>query len=144
SLGLARHQRLQGREGGGTGVGTIQRGDGRGLGASALGRHRGDAPGGGVWLGTTGGLLAWNDGTARFERVPGAPEAALYSIAFDGDGVAWLAGYGELGAYTWDGGALAPLRTFGAAEGLPVVAPGGVMVDDAGVVWLTTVRGLVR
>ncbi|MGY0610989.1 two-component regulator propeller domain-containing protein [Luteimonas sp. A501] len=144
SLWLASHQSIQVRDADGTVLDTLHRGDGRGLAASTVVEHMVRAPDGGVWLATTDGLLAWNDGTARFERVRGAPEAALYSIAFDGQGVAWLAGYGELGAYAWDGDALAPMRTFGAAEGLPMVAPGGVVVDDAGVVWLTTVRGLVR
>jgi len=144
SLWLGSHQSIQVRDASGRVVDTVHRGDGRGLDATAMVEQLVRAPDGGVWAATTQGLLAWNDGMRRFEPVPGAPEAATYSLASGADGVVWLAGYGELGAYAWDGVALAALRTVGASEGLPMVAPGGVVVDEAGVVWLTTVRGLVR
>ncbi|MGY1458944.1 ATP-binding protein [Luteimonas sp. A534] len=144
SLWLASHQSIQLRDARGRVLDTIHRGDGRGLGAAMLVEHLVHAPDGGVWVATSHGLLAWDDGLRKFEPVPGAPGTGVYSVALGIDGMVWLAGYGELGAFSWDGAALTRQRSVGAEQGLPMVAPGGVLVDDVGVVWLTTVRGLVR
>ncbi len=144
SLWLASHQSIQVRDAGGRVLDTIHRGDGRGLAAAAMVEHLVRAPNGGVWAATTHGLLSWNDGARRLEPVPGAPEAAVYSVDFGADGMVWLAGYGELGAYAWNGERLDRQRSVGASHGMPMVAPGGVVVDATGMVWLTTVRGLVR
>lgn len=143
SLWVASHQAVQLRGPDGRVLDTIVRGDGRGLEPTALVEHVAQAPDGGLWLATTGGLLAWDDGTRRFVEVPGAPDSAVYGIAVAGDSV-WLAGLGELLAYDWDGDSLALRARIGAEQGLPVVAPGGLVLDEAGVVWMTTVRGLVR
>ncbi len=143
SLWLGSHQTIQVRAPDGRVLDTIHRGAGRGLEESMAIEHLLHAPDGGIWVATSGGLLAWDEGTRRFVRVPGGPDAAVYSAAADGE-LVWLAGYGELCAYRWNGASLVPLRSVGAGQGMPMVAPGGVAVDDAGVVWLTTVRGLVR
>src|SRR5690606_5796603 len=123
---------------------TIHRGDGRGLGAPDMVEQLLRAPDGGLWAATSAGLLRWNDGERRLEPVPGAGGDAVYGVAVGPDGTVWLAGLGRLSAYAWDGASLEHLRTIGAVQGMPMVAPGGVIVDEAGVVWLTTVRGLVR
>ncbi|MBJ6978654.1 hybrid sensor histidine kinase/response regulator [Luteimonas sp. MC1895] len=141
---LASHQSVQARAPDGPVLDTIDRGSGRGLDDTDAVEQLMLAPDGGLWVATSGGLLAWDAGARRFAPVPGAPEAAVYSVAIAGDGTVWLAGYGELSSWAWDGASLRPLRVVGSAEGLPMVAPGGVMVDADGVVWLTTVRGLVR
>ena len=144
SLWLGSHQSIQVRDASGGVIDTIHRGDGRGLSASALVEQLVRAPDGGVWVATSEGLLAWNAGQRRFEPVPGAPAAAAHSVAFESGNTVWLAGHGELWAFRWDGARLVELRTVKASDGLPRVAPGGMVIDAAGVVWLTTVRGLVR
>src|SRR5690606_1534802 len=141
---LASHQAAQGRAPDGRVLDTVHRGDGRGPGPEAQCEHMVPAPDGGVWLATTEGLYAWNDGARVFEPLPGAPRSAVYSIAFGPAGRVWLAGYGELAAHEWNGVELARVFRAGPEEELPEVVPGGMVVDASGVVWLTTVRGLVR
>lgn len=144
TLWLASHQSVQRRTAQGAVLDTIHRGDGRGLEADWMIEHLLLSPGGGLWLATTGGLLAWDEGAAAFAPVPGAPASAVYGVTASADGRVWLAGYGELSEHRWDGRLLSQLRSVGTAEGLPMVAPGGVVVDGGGAVWLTTARGLVR
>lgn len=144
TLWLASHQSIQLRDDGGRVLDTIDRGTGRGLDANTSIEQLLLAPDGGIWAVTSAGLLAWDDGARVFAPVPGAPGAAAFSVAIAGDGTVWLAGYGELSSWRWDGASLQPLQRVGQADGLPMVAPGGVVVDAAGIVWLTTVRGLVR
>src|SRR5690606_7827964 len=138
SLWLASHESVQVRDADGRVLDTIHRGDGRGLQSEDVVEHLLGAPDGGVWAATTGGLLAWNDGARRFAPVPGAPVVPAYGVALGSDGLVWLAGYGQLLALRWDGEALVLLDTVDARHGLPMVAPGGVLVDAAGVVWLST------
>ncbi|NLA68036.1 MAG: response regulator [Gammaproteobacteria bacterium] len=144
TLWLASHQSIQVRDARGRVIDTIHRGEPGGPAPGAQVEHMMRAPAGGVWLATTGGLLAWNDGARSFDPVPGAPDMALHSIAVGPGGEIWLAGHGDLRAYAWDGARLSLVRTAGAEDGVPVVSPGGMVVDDTGVIWLTTVRGLVR
>ena len=143
TLWLASHQSIQVRAADGRVLETVHRGDGRGLAADALVESLVRAPDGGVWAATTRGLSAWDDGARRFDPVPGAPASATYGVALQGDH-AWLAGLGTLARYAWDGQSLARERTVAADQGMPLVAPGGVVVDATGVAWVTTVRGLVR
>ncbi len=76
--------------------------------------------------------------------MPGAPAAHIFTYTIAPDGTVWLARSGMLAAYDWDGARLVLKRTVDAQQGLPAVAPGGVAVDALGVVWMTTVRGLIR
>ena len=147
TLWLATLHSAQLRDVDGSVLETLHRGDGRGLGFKDSIEQLARAPDGGLWLVGSGGLRAWNAGSRRFEPIPGAPGIALYGVAIvagtDGHRI-WLAGNGVLSVYRWDGASLHHLDTIDAAQGLPAVAPGGVLVDDAGVVWMTTARGLVR
>jgi signal transduction histidine kinase/sugar lactone lactonase YvrE len=99
---------------------------------------------GALWLAGTQGLLTWNEGNRRFEPVPGAPAGGLYGFDVDPDGNVWLAGFGSLLQARWDGAALRVVNRYGQADGLPPLAPSGLTVDGAGIVWLTSMRGLVR
>ena len=147
TLWLATLHSVQHRDRAGRVLDTVHRGDGRGLGFNDSVEQLARAPDGGLWLVGSGGLRTWNDGLRRFEAIPGAPGIALQGVAIEasGDGHRiWLAGNGVLSVYRWDGASLHHLDTVDAAQGLPTVAPGGVLVDDAGVVWMTTARGLVR
>lgn len=123
---------------------TVLAGDGRGLPPDTRIEQMAPAPDGGLWAVGTTGVHAWNDGARRFEPVPGAPSAHIHSFAIAPDGAVWLARSGMLAAYAWDGAGMKLQRTVDMQQGLPAVAPGGVAVDPLGVVWMTTVRGLVR
>jgi hypothetical protein len=56
----------------------------------------------------------------------------------------WAAGFGTLEAYRWDGVRLQRESSLGARAGLPMTEARGLIVDSAGLVWMTTTRGLVR
>ncbi len=101
------------------------------------------APDGGLWVAGVQGLLMWNDGARRFEPVPGAPAQDIYGFVATERAV-WLAGFGTLDQYRWDGAALALLKHFDQRQGLPRLAPSGLTIDRNGVLWLTSMRGLVR
>lgn len=144
SLWLAGINGVQLRDAEGRVLDGLRAGDGRGIPRGFAIEQMDRAPDGGLWLAGSAGLLAWNDGARRFEPVPGAPAAELYSFAVDRDGTVWLAGNGVLTGHRWDGERLRPWRTVDAAQGLPAVAPAGVVADATGVLWMTTVRGLLR
>jgi signal transduction histidine kinase/CheY-like chemotaxis protein len=101
-------------------------------------------PDGALWLAGEQGLLTWNAGTHRFEAVSGASVSDLYGVAFDAQGAVWLAGFGTLVQCRWDGAALHVVARYGETDGLPQLAPNGLIVDRAGIAWLTSMRGLVR
>jgi signal transduction histidine kinase/CheY-like chemotaxis protein/sugar lactone lactonase YvrE len=122
----------------------VRSGDGRGLSAGILVRQLARAPDGGLWMASSHGLSSWNAGARRFEPVPGAPRQSLAGFAVDASGKVWLAGMGSLSSWRWDGATLSPLRTLDADDGIPAVLPSGIVVDGAGMLWMTSVRGLVR
>ncbi|WP_243412193.1 ATP-binding protein [Cognatiluteimonas telluris] len=100
---------------------------------------------GGIWIAGSNGLLAWNAGDHRFQPVPGVLDATVYGFALDADAhTVWIARFGALEAYRWQGDGLRLQRRFDARQGLPAVAPNGLTIDSNGVVWLTSVRGLIR
>ncbi len=144
SLWIASHRGVQLRAADGRVLDTVLAGDGRGLRADAVLEQVERAPDGGLWAVGATGVLAWNDGARRFESVPGAPAAHFYGFAVAADGRVWLARNGVLAAYGWDGATLSLQRTVDREQGLPAVAAGGIAVDALGVVWMTTMRGLVR
>ena len=122
----------------------IVAGDGRGLENSSSLQQLDLGPDGALWAATRTGLLMWNDGARRFEPVPGGPDWQVFAFGFGPGDTVWLGGNGILAAYRWNGAGLVAERTVDAKQGLPAVAPGGLAVDDLGVVWMTTTRGLVR
>lgn len=101
-------------------------------------------PDGALWLATSGGLLMWNAGERRFQPVPGGPDWQVFAFGFAPDDTVWVAGNGVLMSYRWTGVELVAERTVDARQGLPAVAPGALIPDETGVVWMTTPRGLVR
>lgn len=131
------------RDLGGRVLDVIQAGDGRGVPAGTVVEQLVRAPDGGVWLATNRGLLMWNAGGRRFEPVPGALAETIHAITIAGDRV-WTAGMGTLTGYKWNGGALVRIHSAGAADGLPMVEPKGIALDDTGTVWGISVRGLLR
>lgn len=103
----------------------------------------GIAPDGAIWVAGTQGLLVWNAGAHRFDAVPGAPVGEVAGFALADDTV-WLAGFGSLGQYHWDGARLTPIAQFDHRQGLPQLLPSGLTVDRSGLVWMTSMRGLIR
>ncbi|HET6435764.1 MAG TPA: ATP-binding protein, partial [Xanthomonadaceae bacterium] len=135
---------VQQRDGDGRVLDSILPDGGRGLRRGETLRQAAPGPDGALWLAGTQGLLTWNAGNRRFEAVPGAPAGGLYGFAADHEGDVWLAGFGSLLHARWDGAALAPAARYGQADGLPPIAPSGLTVDSNGIVWMTSMRGLVR
>ncbi|WP_045737324.1 ATP-binding protein [Xanthomonas sp. MUS 060] len=101
-------------------------------------------PQGQPWLIGSRGVLAWNPARARFEPVPGAPRRPLSTIAISDGNVVWLAGVGCLERYLWDGTRLSLLDRIDESHEFPRLVPNGMVVDDKGVAWLSSVRGLIR
>ena len=117
----------------------------RGLAAGSSVRQLGVGPDGAVWIAGSQGLLQWNAGDHRFEPVPGAPHAMVYAYAQGDDGHSvWLARFGALERYRWQGASLVWQERYDRRQGLPELAPNGITIDGAGVVWMTSVRGLIR
>ncbi|HEY5972804.1 MAG TPA: two-component regulator propeller domain-containing protein, partial [Pseudoxanthomonas sp.] len=126
---------------------TILDGDGNGIAAGTEIDQLGLAPDGAVWLAGSKGLLMWNAGSRRFEAVPGgpsAPAARVYGFAIDGQGDVWIARLGLLERYAWDGVKLVLRSAMDVGDGIPLVAPSGLTVDASGIVWISSVRGLIR
>jgi len=144
TLWVVGNQGIQARAPDGRVIESMRPGDSRGLPLSVRPLHASPAPDGSVWLGTTGGLYTWDRGARAFRIVPGSPGRPVNALAQDPGAVFWLAGAGVLEAYRWDGARLVLSRTFGRADGLPLATPGGMAIDAAGTLWVTTVRGLMR
>ena len=144
TLWLSDGSSVQMRDPAGRVLDTITVDDKRGLPVGEAARQMMRAPDGGVWIAGRAGLLMWNDGERRFEPVPGAPTTAVYGFTIASDDTVWLAGIGTLSAYWWNGAELTHAGSIDARQGLPTVAPGGVVIDGVGTLWMTTVRGLIR
>jgi signal transduction histidine kinase/CheY-like chemotaxis protein/streptogramin lyase len=103
----------------------------------------GFAPDGSLWLACGGGLFRFDAAAQRFAPVPGSPQARIFGFDFTRDGSLWLQRLGALEHYRI-GASLELIDAVGAAEGLPAVEAGGVRVDRADDVWMTSNRGLFR
>jgi signal transduction histidine kinase/CheY-like chemotaxis protein/streptogramin lyase len=103
-----------------------------------------NGPDGAIWLAGPKGLRRWDAGAGRFQRIDGAPDAAVFDFAFVPPDTLWLHRMGALEAYRWTGDGLVRFRQVGAAAGLPAVQSGGLLADRSGALWLTTARGLLR
>ena len=135
---------LQARNGDGHIVESVTPGGAGGLPAGARVREIGLAPDGAVWIAGSQGLFAWNAGDRRLDAVPGAPRDAIDSFAVSDGRTVWLARFGALETYRWNGGSLQRIARFDQRQGLPALATDGMTVDGAGIVWLTSARGLIR
>jgi len=101
-------------------------------------------PDGALWLAGPKGLRRWDADAGKFLEIPGAPLEQVYGFALAAPDIVWLHRLSALEAYRWNGRGLSRLRAVDADDGLPAVESGGLMVDRAGIVWLTTARGLLR
>lgn len=94
------------------------------------------------WIAGNMGILRLHGD--RFMPVPGVAAGPIYDLAWEGRQSLWLARMGALERYRWDGTALSLVERIGAAQGVPPVSMGGLVVARSGQVWATSPRGLLR
>ncbi|GAA5076809.1 ATP-binding protein [Lysobacter panacisoli] len=123
---------------------TLRAGDGRGLPRDIFVEDVEQGPDGALWVAGSRGLVRWNDAAGRFERLPGVDEGRVAAFVADGRGGIWLARLGRIEAYRWDGASMQRTLELTGADGLPALAPSSLNVDAAGIVWASSVRGLLR
>lgn len=100
------------------------------------------SPDGSPWYSDGKDLRRW-DG-ARFVRVPLPAGEYVYGLDFASASQLWVARFGSLERYDWDGVALRLRERVTAQEGLPSVETRSVLVTASGNIWLNTVRGLLQ
>jgi signal transduction histidine kinase/ligand-binding sensor domain-containing protein/CheY-like chemotaxis protein len=97
-----------------------------------------------LWLAGRHGLARRAAGARRIEGLPGGPDGHVHSFAFDGEAALWAHRLGALERYRITANGLQLERRVQAEDGLPAVESGGLLIDQAGNVWLTTRRGLLQ
>ncbi len=100
-------------------------------------------PSGRLWISGDFGVLRLGD-DGRFEAMAGLPPGRVMSLTFTPEGELWTARMGFLERHRVQPGRLETVARVGGAQGLPAVDVGGIVLDGAGDVWMTTVRGLWR
>ena len=100
------------------------------------------SPDGAPWYSDGKNLRRW-DG-ARFVIVPLPVGEYVYSLDFASPHELWVARFGSLERYDWDGTGLHLRERVTAQEGLPAVEARSVLATSTGNIWLNTVRGLVH
>ncbi|WP_254200543.1 hybrid sensor histidine kinase/response regulator [Lysobacter sp. MMG2] len=101
-------------------------------------------PDGALWVAGSQGLFAWNALLHRFEPVPGVDRRETHAFAWKGNDV-WLARFGALQPYRWQGPGLIPLPGgVDTRHGMPLIAAEGIVIDAEGILWVTSMRGLIR
>ncbi len=100
------------------------------------------SPDGSPWYSDGKNLRRWNG--ARFIRVPLPPGEYVYSLDFASSSQLWVARFGSLERYEWDGAVLRLRERVTGQEGLPPVETRSVLATSTGNIWLNTVRGLVH
>lgn len=100
------------------------------------------SPDGSPWYSDGKDLRRWNG--ARFIRVPLPPGEYVYSLDFASSSQLWVARFGSLERYEWDGAVLRLRERVTGQEGLPPVETRSVLATSTGNIWLNTVRGLVH
>ncbi|TZF90322.1 response regulator [Lysobacter lacus] len=125
-------------------VDDIVPGDRHGLPRAATITGLAASPGGGAWIATTSGLFVADGDASRLRRVGGVDDAPVRGIAMEPAGHVWLARFGAVERYRIADGALVREQRLDDATGFPRLAPSGLSVDARGIVWATSVRGLIR
>lgn len=135
---------LQARDREGRVVHQLLPGDGQGLPRNVQIATLARAPDGRLWVLGAQGVRAWNSSTGRLEHVPGMPADGVRGIAVDGDGQVWVARSDAIERYRRTPRGYERRWRMDVSGGLPHVIPNGVAVDAAGIVWMTSVRGIIR
>lgn len=100
------------------------------------------SPDGSPWYSDGKDLRRWNG--ARFVRAPLPAGEYVYGLDFASENQLWVARFGSLERYEWDGVALHLRERVTAQQGLPSVETRSVLATSTGNIWLNTVRGLVH
>ncbi len=100
------------------------------------------APDGAPWYSDGKALRRW-DGT-RFRKLAVAPGEYVYALDFASDGTLWVARFGSLERYRWDGRRLERMERLSVDEGLPNAEVRSVRTTPGGQLWMNGVRGLVQ
>lgn len=135
---------LQARSADGRVVESVALDGARGLGPSLSVQQLRRGPDGNLWLAGSQGLLAWNPQARRFAPVPGISAEAVDGFDLAADGTVWVARFGAVEAYRHENGRLRMLRRLAADAGLPQATFRGVAIDRRGILWIASIRGLVR
>ena len=99
---------------------------------------------GAVIIASGAGLDRFDTTVQHFAPVPGAPASRVMEFAWAADGTLWLHRPGALEHYREQGGSLEAIERIDTKSGWPALAVGGMQVDAAGVVWVSSARGLWR
>ncbi len=101
-------------------------------------------PDGALWLAGAGGLHRRDPLSGRLQPVSGGPSERVFCFAFAADGTLWVQRLGALEQFEITPQGLRMLHQVGAAQGLPAVEAGGLVIDLHGDLWLTSARGLLH
>ena len=101
-------------------------------------------PNGELLVASGAGLDRFDARSRQFVPLGAAPAQRVYAFAFVRDGSLWLHVLGALEHYRVAGGTLTLIERVDAAAGWPALTVGGLQVDDAGAVWVSSARGLWR
>ncbi|MBB5209444.1 hybrid sensor histidine kinase/response regulator [Chiayiivirga flava] len=99
-------------------------------------------PDGATWISGEAGLHRFDAGERRFERVAGSPQQRVFGFAFAPDGTVWTQRLGALEQFELRQGFLHLLRRVDAKDGFAALEVGGLVIDPAGSLWMTSARGL--
>jgi len=90
------------------------------------------------------GLDRFDPAGNRFVPMAGAPTRRIYAFAFADDGSLWLHRLGAIEHYRVADRAITLLERVDTDAGWPALSVGGLQVDAAGAVWVSSTRGLWR
>ena len=101
-------------------------------------------PDGRPWLASSRGLRSWDPAARALVDVAGAPGGAVHALHLAAGGTLWLARDAQISQWRWDGSGLQRGTVIGHTQGFPAIAANGLAVDAQGLVWATSLRGLMR
>ncbi|MFC5862418.1 two-component regulator propeller domain-containing protein [Acidicapsa dinghuensis] len=96
-----------------------------------------DAKKGGLWIGTSDGLISWRDGVLKiFNASDGLGSSSIRGLTQTADGTVWV--WSDAGLARWSGSAFAAVPT----GALPKAEITSIASDGAGGFWVGTENGL--
>ncbi len=101
-------------------------------------------PDGALWLAGAGGLYRRDPQSGLITALAGGPTERVFAFAFAKDGALWTQRLGALEQFELVPDGLHRRLQVTAAQGLPAVEAGGLVIDAAGDIWLTSARGLLH
>lgn len=97
-----------------------------------------------LWLAHAEGVQFFDVASQHFVTAQGAPMQRVHAMSFAADGTLWLHRLGALEHFHVGVNSLQLLERIDAVNGWPAIDPGGMVIDDAGQLWLSSPRGLFR